>query len=100
VLEPPVKVLRLSLHPEGVAPRIVKFPRWRTQLLERLRRDASATGDPALHTLHDELASYPSGDPGARLDPAFAEVAVALRVRDGNSELSFISTRTSFGNSR
>jgi hypothetical protein len=94
LLEPPVKVLRLSLHPEGVAPRIVNFPQWRTQLPERLRRDASANGDPALHTLHDELASYPSGDPGARLDPAFAEVALPLRVRDGNKELSFISTRT------
>jgi transcriptional regulator with XRE-family HTH domain len=98
LLEPPVNVLRLSLHPEGVAPRIVNLPQWRTHLLERLRRDALATGDPALYALHDELASYPSGDPGQPLDPAFAEVAVPLRMRDGNSELSFISTSTSFGN--
>jgi transcriptional regulator with XRE-family HTH domain len=98
LLEPPVNVLRLSLHPEGVAPRIINLPQWRTQLLERLRRDALATGDPALNTLHDELASYPCSDPGQPLDPAFAEVAVPLRVRDGKRELSFISTRTSFEN--
>ena len=97
LLEPPVNVLRLSLHPEGLAPRIVNLQQWRTHLLERLRRDALATGDPALSALHDELASYPNGDPGPPLDPAFADVAVPLRVRAGDAELSFISTRTSFG---
>jgi transcriptional regulator with XRE-family HTH domain len=98
LLEPPVNVLRLSLHPEGVAPRIINLPEWRTHLLERLRWDALATGEAALNALHDELASYPSGDPGQPLDPTFAEVAVPLRVRAGGAELSFISTRTSFGN--
>lgn len=97
LLEPPVNVLRLSLHPEGVAPRIINLPQWRAHLLERLRGDILATGDPALNALHDELASYSSGDPEQPLDPAFAEVAVPLRVRDGNIELSFISTRTRFG---
>jgi transcriptional regulator with XRE-family HTH domain len=97
LLEPPVNVLRLSLHPEGVAPRIVNLRQWRTHLLERLRRDALATGDPALTALHGELASYPSGDPERPLDPAYADVAVPLRARDGDLELSFISTRTSFG---
>jgi hypothetical protein len=48
--------------------------------------------------LHDELASYPGDDPRAAPHPAFAEVAVPLRLRDRNTELSFISTRTSFGN--
>jgi transcriptional regulator with XRE-family HTH domain len=98
LLEPPVNVLRLSLHPEGVAPRIINLPQWRAHLLERLRRDALATGDPALNALHDEVASYPGGDPGRSLDPARAEVAVPLRVRARGAELSFISTRTSFGN--
>jgi transcriptional regulator with XRE-family HTH domain len=97
LLEPPVNVLRLSLHPEGVAPRIINLPQWRTHLLRRLRRDALATGDPALNALYEELTSYPSGDPGQPLDPAFAEVAVPLRVRDRKCELSFISTRTTFG---
>jgi transcriptional regulator with XRE-family HTH domain len=98
LLEPPVNVLRLSLHPEGVAPRIVNLAQWRALLLERLRRDAFATGDPALNALHDELASYPSGESRQPRGRAFAEVALPLRIRDGNRELSFISTRTSFGN--
>ena len=98
LLEPPVNVLRLCLHPEGIAPRIINLPYWCARVLERLRRDAFVTGDPALNALHDELASYPSGDPGQPLDRAFGEVALPLRVRYGNRELSFISTRTSFGN--
>jgi hypothetical protein len=55
-----------------------------------------ATGDPALNALHEELASYPSGNPGPHLDSAFADLAVPLRVRRRQAELSFISTRTSF----
>ena len=45
LLEPPVNVLRLSLHPEGMAPRIVNLGEWRAHLLERLRRQHLATGD-------------------------------------------------------
>jgi transcriptional regulator with XRE-family HTH domain len=59
LLQPPVNVLRLSLHPEGVAPRIVNLQQWRRHLLERLAREALATGDPALRALHEELAAYP-----------------------------------------
>src|SRR5215468_9845691 len=39
LLEPPVNVLRLSLHPDGVARRIINREQWCTHLLERLRRD-------------------------------------------------------------
>src|SRR5262245_18374083 len=46
LLEPSVNVLRLSLHPEGLAPRIVNLEQWRTHLLERLRREANARCDP------------------------------------------------------
>lgn len=96
LLEPPVNVLRLSLHPEGLASRIANLAQWRAHLLERLTRQALAGGDPALQALHAELAAYPGGDddPG-RPDP----VAVPLRLRtaDGRGELSFISTVTTFG---
>lgn len=97
LLEPPVNVLRLSLHPEGMAPHIVNLHEWRSHLLERLAREAEASGDAALATLHDELAGYPSGEPGHAVDPAFADVAVPLRLRRGEGELAFISTRTTFG---
>jgi hypothetical protein len=97
LLEPPINVLRLSLHPEGMAPRIVNLHQWRAHLLERLERDALASGDPALTVLRDELATYPDGEVGPSLDPEFADIAVPLRVRHGESELSFISTKTTFG---
>ena len=97
LLEPPINVLRLSLHPEGLAPRILNLHQWRVHLLERLARDALASGDPALTVLHDELASYSDGEAGPGLDPAFADIAVPLRLRHGEIELAFISTKTTFG---
>jgi transcriptional regulator with XRE-family HTH domain len=59
---PPVNVLRFSLHPEGMAPRIVNLGEWRAHLLDRLGRQAVVSGDPALFALHEELAGYPGGD--------------------------------------
>jgi transcriptional regulator with XRE-family HTH domain len=97
LLEPPVNVLRVSLHPEGVAPRIANLAEWRAHLLERLGRQAVSTGDPALAALHEELAAYPGGGPAPHRDPAAAEIAVPLRLRAGDAELSFISTMTTFG---
>ena len=99
LLEPPINVLRLSLHPDGLATRILNLREWRAHLLERLVRDALVSGDPALTVLHDELASYPCGgsSPGQSLDPAFGDIAVPLRLRHGEGELAFISTKTTFG---
>src|SRR5262249_51161728 len=57
--EPPVNVLRLSLHPEGMAPRIRNLAEWRTHVLHRLDQQAAHTADPVLRELHAELAGYP-----------------------------------------
>jgi transcriptional regulator with XRE-family HTH domain len=97
LLEPPINVLRVSLHPEGVAPRIANLAEWRAHLLERLGRQAVSTGDPALAALHEELAGYPGGGPAPQSDPAAAEIALPLRLRAGEGELSFLSTVTTFG---
>ncbi|MDQ2815528.1 MAG: helix-turn-helix transcriptional regulator [Actinomycetota bacterium] len=88
LLEPPVNVLRLSLHPDGMAPRIVNLPQWRAHLLARLHRQAQAAGDSRLAGLHDELAAYPGGE---STRPAVTDVVVPLRYRSDNEELSFIS---------
>jgi transcriptional regulator with XRE-family HTH domain len=48
LLEPPVNGLRLSLHPRGMAPRIVNLAEWRAHLLFRLRRQIEITADPVL----------------------------------------------------
>jgi transcriptional regulator with XRE-family HTH domain len=97
LMEPPVNVLRLSLHPEGVAPRILNLRQWRAHLLERLSRDALATGDPALSVLYEELAAYPVREDGAGVDTPVTDIAVPLRVRHGALELGFLSTKTTFG---
>lgn len=100
LLEPPVNVLRLSLHPGGLAPRILNLPEWRGHLLDTLARQAVSSGDPALAALREELAALPGGEShGDAADVAAAEIAVPLRVLapDGLTPLSFVSTRTTFG---
>lgn len=103
LLRPPVNVLRLSLHPEGLAPRIANLPEWRAHILERLRCQAEQTADPALLALLAELRGMPGGAP-LRVDHAAGAVAVPLRLRvpaggegSGPAVLSFLSTTTVFG---
>jgi transcriptional regulator with XRE-family HTH domain len=104
LLAPPVNVLRLALHPDGMAPRIGNLPEWRAHLLDRLHRQAAATGDPVLEDLYDELLGYPGGAESApdghapqhHADRAPA-IAVALHYRYRDRELSFLSTTTVFG---
>ena len=97
LLEPPANVLRVSLHPDGMAPRIVNLAEWRAHLLDRLGRQAVTSGDPALAALHDELAALPGGDGSHAPDLAAGEIATPLRFRHGDAELRFISTYTTFG---
>jgi hypothetical protein len=99
LLDPPMNVLRASLHPDGLASRIANLGQWRTHLLERLARQAAVTGDPALRTLHDELASYPApaGDGDDVVGIAANDVVVPLRLRVDGGELRFLSTVTTFG---
>lgn len=95
LLEPPVNVLRLSLHPEGVAPRIVNLGQWRTHALHRLQQQVEATGDPELAALLAELRAYPG--PACEEKPDPSQFVVPLRMRSEAGELSFISTTTVFG---
>jgi transcriptional regulator with XRE-family HTH domain len=61
LLAPPVNVLRLSLHPDGMAPRITNLSQWRAHLLGQLRRRAEQTGDSKLDEPYQELQHYPGG---------------------------------------
>lgn len=95
LLEPPINVLRLSLHPDGVAPRIVNLGQWRAHLLHRLRQQVESTGDAILEDLLQELQSYPAPDYDEAPDPT--AIAVPMRLRSEFGELSFLSTTTVFG---
>jgi transcriptional regulator with XRE-family HTH domain len=98
LLEPPVNVLRLSLHPEGAAPRIVNLPEWRSHLLARLRQQIDASADPVLDDLYRELCSFfPAGEGKQQLSIDYAGVAVPFKLQTEHGILSFISTTTVFG---
>lgn len=101
LLEPPVNVLRLSLHPEGLAPHIVDWAGWRAHALQRVERQAQSSGDTTLAALVEELAAYPA-PAGAALEPSrepapLADVVVPFRLRTDIGVLSFFSTTTVFG---
>jgi transcriptional regulator with XRE-family HTH domain len=93
LLEPPINVLRLSLHPDGLAGQILNLAQWRGHILDRLAREVAATGDDELAALHRELLGYPGG---LRHGPR-TELAVPLRLRLADQELAFLSTVTTFG---
>ena len=99
LLAPPVNVLRLSLHPSGLAPRIANLPEWRAHLLERLRRQVAATANSTLAALLAELAALPppAGGMAVPLPPFQAGIAVPLRLDTEQGQLSLISTITVFG---
>src|SRR5689334_8057453 len=98
LLAPPVNVLRLSLHPDGMAPRIVNLGQWRAHLLARLRRQAGATADPVLSALHDELTGYPCDQPEPDVElPGPGDVAIPLRYNYNGVILSFVSITAIFG---
>jgi len=98
VVAPPLNVLRLSLHPQGLAPRIVNLPAWRAHLLHRLQLQVRSSGDPVLAALADELRGYPVPG-GERSDPVPPDnpVYVPLQLQTAVGMLHFISTITVFG---
>lgn len=100
LLEPPVNVLRLSLHPDGLAPSIANLAQWRAHLFSRLRQQIELSADPALISLLKELQGYPSP---VGLDASYVgendsrDVVVPFRLRTKGGMLSFISTTMVFG---
>jgi transcriptional regulator with XRE-family HTH domain len=97
LLEPPVNVMRLALHPKGLAGRIANFAEWRAHLLERLRNQVELTGDKGLSDLLDEMLTYPVPPAPDRRPENFGGIAVPLQLMAGDAVLSFLSTTTVFG---
>jgi transcriptional regulator with XRE-family HTH domain len=94
-----VNVLRLSLHPLGLASSILNLGQWRKHLFERLRQQINATGDATLADLLEELRSYPvpAGAGDTHLDGEHVGVVMPFLFKTGGKVLSFISTTTVFG---
>ncbi len=101
LLEPPLNVLRLSLHPNGMAPRIANYAEWKAHVIARLTQQVDASADAKLNELLNELKSYPRprGTAIAMPQPKrdFGNVVVPLQLMTPDSVLSFFSTTTVFG---
>jgi len=101
LLAPPVNVLRLSLHPAGLGPRIRNFRDWRAHVLSRLVRQIDNSADPVLIALIEELKGYPTPKAAMGRSAAaahdFAGIVVPLELTSPNGVLSFFSTTTVFG---
>ncbi len=100
LLEGRVNVLRLSLHPEGLAPRIINLVEWRDHIFKRLDHEIEISADPALAALKAELETFPC-PPAAKQGHArgkrYQDIAVPIRLHSPAGPLSFISTTTIFG---
>ncbi|HEX2941104.1 MAG TPA: helix-turn-helix transcriptional regulator [Rhodopila sp.] len=98
LLAPPVNVLRLALHPSGLAPRTINLPAWRAHLLFRLQKQVEASADPVLAALLAELRGYPAPR-GAPVPAPASEIAAAIPfdLATPSGPLSFISMTAVFG---
>jgi transcriptional regulator with XRE-family HTH domain len=97
LLTPPVNVLRIGLHPQGMAPRIINLGEWRAHFLERLQRQVAATGDQTLAALAEEVSGYPAPEDSPAPDPNAGEMLGPVRIRaDDGAELSFFGMFATF----
>ena len=99
LLEPPINGMRVTLHPEGMAPRIDNLAEYSAHLLMRLRRHEIVAPDPAISALLDELRGYPGVEEtgSAAVEPADL-LFVPLRLRGpGDRPMTFFSTLATFG---
>lgn len=100
LLEPPANAMRIALHPEGMAPRILNWGEWRHHVLRRIERQSRLTGEPAMAEMSVELAAYPAPDREAdRGGPGHDHdvfMPLLLRGPEGE-ELNFFSTVATFG---
>jgi transcriptional regulator with XRE-family HTH domain len=95
LITPPVNALRLTLHPKGMAPRVINLEEWRAHVLARLRAQIAVTADEGLAELYEELKSYGDGDepPGgeARIGPL-----IPFRLSTDFGPLNFLTTTMVF----
>jgi transcriptional regulator with XRE-family HTH domain len=99
LLQGSFNLLRISLHPGGLAPRIVNLNQWREHLFARLRQQVHQTGDETLADLLTELMAYPAqpADAAPRLEGEHPGVLMPFLYQAPGGLLHLISTTTVFG---
>ncbi|MEU7064791.1 helix-turn-helix transcriptional regulator [Streptomyces sp. NPDC046161] len=100
LLEPPLNAMRLTLHPEGLAPRIRNLREWRGHLLAQMERQIAPARSEALRALYEEVSAYPvverGGPGGAGPAEETAHFALPLLIEHEGHVLSFVSTISTF----
>jgi transcriptional regulator with XRE-family HTH domain len=98
LLAPRPNAVRLTLHPEGLAPRIRNLREWRGHLLEQMQRQIALHRSQALRELYEEVCAYPVPDTGAGEEPdePVPYFALPLRIEHEGRTLSFISSISTF----
>lgn len=93
LLTPPVNMLRLMLHPAGMAGRVLNLDEWGRHVIENLRARVRRSPDPRLDAFVDELAGYVPRPPVGSEHLGFS---VPMRLASPDGELHLITTLTSF----
>ena len=105
LLAPPLNAMRLTLHPQGLAPRIRNLREWRGHLLDQMERQIALYRSQPLRALYEEVAAYPVPEtiPGAAAEGAggqpaepVANFALPMQIEHEGRTLSFISSISTF----
>ncbi|MGN9789932.1 helix-turn-helix domain-containing protein [Streptomyces sp. OZ13] len=108
LLLPPLNAMRITLHPEGLAPRIRNLRQWRAHLLAQMERQIALARSDALRALYDEVAAYPLPEAGDDAHTGLADdeseageapfpyFALPLRIEHEGRVLSFVSSIATF----
>jgi transcriptional regulator with XRE-family HTH domain len=99
LLEPPINVIRLGVHPDGLAPRVRNLAEFSEHLLVRLQRQIAVSPDPDLIALYDEVVGYPGVKPHSPgvIDPTTLLFVPMVFEAPSREELSLFSTLATFG---
>ncbi len=98
LLVPPLNAMRITLHPEGLAPRIRNFAEWRGHLLAQMERQIALARSAPLNALYEEVSAYPVADrpQDAAPEEAVPQIALPLVIEYDGHLLSFVSSIATF----
>ncbi|MEU9169576.1 helix-turn-helix transcriptional regulator [Streptomyces sp. NPDC048420] len=99
LLRPPLNTMRLTLHPQGLSPRIRNLREWRGHLLHQMERQMALRRSESLRELYEEVAAYPVPEPesdGPQLTEPAPYFALPMRIEHEGRTLSFISSTATF----
>jgi len=99
LLQPPINAMRLTLHPFGLAPRIVNLAEWRHHVIMVLRQQVETRADSAIQALLTEIMTYPAPPDSVATDreDGAHRYATPLQIATEAGVVSFLNTTTVFG---